>query len=145
MSIPRSYYGVLTRDMLVKGLQNSDEQTEHPKGLLSLECASVVYDICVSERLLNDDSSLVLDITEEELKKIIGWRIPASHQQEYSCNREEIFKIILRSRYDNLYNLLRVSQRVLEFAHYAILLISIIDFACTTHRIISRKSHMYQL
>ncbi|KAL7527053.1 hypothetical protein ACHAXR_001775, partial [Thalassiosira sp. AJA248-18] len=111
LNIPRSYYGILTRDMLVKGMQNKEEHHTSTKALLSSECAGVVYDICVSERLLLDDYSLALETSENAIKKIIDSKIPSLHREEYSHNRDAVVKTILHSRYANLYNLLRVSQR----------------------------------
>mmetsp|Transcript_11403 Transcript_11403/g.21044 ORF Transcript_11403/g.21044 Transcript_11403/m.21044 type:complete len:703 (-) Transcript_11403:90-2198(-) len=107
LNIPRSYYGILTRDMLVKGLQYKEEHLASTKELLSPDCANFVYDICVSEGLLHDDCSLILDTREDTIKKIIDSKIPALHQEEYSLNRDGVVKTILHSRYVNLYNLLR--------------------------------------
>lgn len=118
LNIPRSYYGILTKDMLVKGVQNGMASSTNS---LSLECASAVFDTCVSEGLLNDDFSLILDTTEDAISEILGSKVPDLHQEEYSCNRDEIVKTILHSRYVNLYSLLRVSiyEYFLSHAHHA--------------------------
>ena len=95
LNIPRSYYGILTRDML------------SAKGLLSVECAAAVYGICISEGLLHNDCSLNLDMSEDDIKKAVDAKIPPLHQDEYSQKRDEVVKTILYSRYVNLHNLLR--------------------------------------
>ena len=97
--------------MIVKGLQHKEEHLTSTKELLSPDCADFVYDICVSEGLLHDDCSLILDTREDAIKKIIDSKIPALHQEEYSLNRDGVVMTILHSRYVNLYNLLRVSRR----------------------------------
>ena len=99
LNIPRSYYKILTRDMLVIVNNLQQDSTE---GMLSAKCADVIYDICVSEGLLHDDCSLVLDISKDAIKTIIESKIPAMHQEEYSHSRDDVVKTILHSRYANL-------------------------------------------
>lgn len=95
--------------MLVKGVQNEMESSTCSKELLSVECASAVFDTCVSEGLLNNDYSLILDTTEDSISEILDSKVPGLYQEEYSCNRDEVVKTILHSRYVNLYRLLKVS------------------------------------
>lgn len=95
LNIPRSYYGILTRDMF------------SANRLLSVECAAAVYDVCISEGLLHTDCSLNLDMSADDIKMAIDAKIPPLHQDEYSQRRDEVVKTILHSRYANLHNLLR--------------------------------------
>eukprot|EP00581_Thalassiosira_minuscula_P018699 CAMPEP_0183712152 /NCGR_PEP_ID=MMETSP0737-20130205/7373_1 /TAXON_ID=385413 /ORGANISM="Thalassiosira miniscula, Strain CCMP1093" /LENGTH=775 /DNA_ID=CAMNT_0025940731 /DNA_START=4 /DNA_END=2331 /DNA_ORIENTATION=- len=110
LNIPRSYYGVLTKDMLVKGCGYDKGQnlaSKEKNNFLTPSCAEAIYDICASEGLLHDDCSLVLDTTEDSAVKVIGSKIPALHQDEYFLKKDEVIKTIFHSRYVNLYNLLR--------------------------------------
>lgn len=107
LNIPRSYYGILTKEMLVKGISRQNELTSTTQDILSLECAHVVYDICITERLLNDDCSLILDKSKDLIQETIDSNIPSLYQEEYSLNRDRVVETILHSRYANLYNLLR--------------------------------------
>ena len=75
---------------------------------LSADCAVDIHDICTSGGLLHDDSSLMLDATEDMIKMTIGSRISPVHRKEYVEKREGIVETILHSCYVNLYNLLRV-------------------------------------
>lgn len=93
--------------MLMKGLRPNSKEEE---GLLSSDCATAIYDICVSEGLLHDDSSLNLDVSEDSAAKLIDLKIPALNNDEYLKHREEVIRTIMRSRYVNLYSLLRVSM-----------------------------------
>ncbi|KAL3766600.1 hypothetical protein ACHAW5_002016 [Stephanodiscus triporus] len=104
LSIPRSYYGILTEDMLVKGVRREDAKG---KGSLSPDCAGAVYDICARGGLLHEDSSLALDATEDSITMTIDSMIPALHREEYDRQRVGTVETILHSRYVNLYNLLR--------------------------------------
>jgi hypothetical protein len=81
-----------------------------PQRLLSPDCAEVIYNICASEGLLQDDCSLKLDASEDSITQILSSKIPISFQEEYDQNKVDIVKTILHSRYVNLYNLLRVSN-----------------------------------
>jgi hypothetical protein len=105
LSIPRSYYGVLTAEMLVRGVRGMEGS------FLSPECATAVYGASVSGGLTREDSSLDLDATVGSITAVIDSRIPDEHREEYARKRGGIVETILRSRYVNLYNLLRVSGR----------------------------------
>jgi 4-hydroxyphenylpyruvate dioxygenase-like putative hemolysin len=109
LNIPRSYYGILTRDMLVKGVyqHNNKDSLDNEDMLLSLDCATAVYDLCVSKGFLHDDSSLRLDVTEDSITSILNSNIPPAHREEYINKRSDVVKNILHSRYVNLYNLLK--------------------------------------
>jgi len=112
LSIPRSYYGVLAAEMLARGVRMREGPSELEGGgsFLSPECAAAVYGACVSGGLTREDSSLDLDATVGSITAVIDSRIPDEHREEYARKRGGIVETILRSRYVNLYNLLRVSD-----------------------------------
>mmetsp|Transcript_25782 Transcript_25782/g.40449 ORF Transcript_25782/g.40449 Transcript_25782/m.40449 type:complete len:740 (+) Transcript_25782:77-2296(+) len=108
LNIPRSYYGVLTKEMLRKGLDNiKDSSGKKSDDVLSLECAHAIFEVCAAEGVLLDDSSVDLDISGSTIQKILDSKISLDHKEEYLQNREEVVEIILHSRYVNMYNLLR--------------------------------------
>ena len=88
------------------------ESRPSTKTLLSPECARTVYKICATSGLLHDDGSLILDTTDNEIKKIIDSKIPTQHREEYYQNSDMVVKTILHSRYVNLFNLLRVRVKI---------------------------------
>ncbi len=110
LNIPRSYYGILTREMLENGLQHAEAALSPPTRLLSPACAEAIYCICSSEGLLHDDCSLALDVTKDSIMQILSSKMPANFLEEYAQNKVSIVKTILHSRYVNLHNLLRVSD-----------------------------------
>lgn len=93
----------------MKGIQDPGQPASSTKGLLSTECAEAVYDICVSEGLLLEQS-VDLDASEGSVERILDSNMPALYQGEYSRNRGAVVETILHSRYSNLYKLLRVSD-----------------------------------
>ncbi len=109
LNIPRSYYGVLTKEMLIRGLGNiKDSSGSKSDDILSLECARTIFDVCAAEGVLLDDSSVDLDISGSTIQSILDSKISLDHKEEYLQNRQEVVEIILHSRYVNLYNLLKV-------------------------------------
>ncbi|KAK1734515.1 4-hydroxyphenylpyruvate dioxygenase [Skeletonema marinoi] len=108
LNIPRSYYGVLTKEMLRKGIDNiKDPSGNKSDDVLSLECAHAILNICTAEGVLLDDSSVDLDISGSTIQTILDSKISLEHKEEYLQNQEEIVVIILHSRYVNMYNLLK--------------------------------------
>ena len=105
LNIPRSYYGVLTKDLLMNGI--NDELSEGNS--VSKECANAVFGICVSEGLVGEDCSLDLDVTKDKVKEVLDSNIPPTYSQEYQKNKCFVLDIIMLSRYVNLFYLLRVS------------------------------------
>jgi hypothetical protein len=103
LNIPRSYYGVLTRDLLMKGINDGSNRGSK----VSPECASAVIEICVSEGLVLDNYSLDLDLSRHTLNDVLAANIPSSCSEEYDQHKSFILDTIMRSRYVNLYYLLR--------------------------------------
>lgn len=96
--------------MLEKGVQSTETSLAPPHKMLSRECAEEIYNICLSEGLLQDDCSLTLDASADSIYTILSSNIPASFQEEFAQNEVGVVKTILQSRYVNLHSLLRVSD-----------------------------------
>ena len=95
--------------MLIKGLDNiKDSSGSKSDDVLSSECARAIFDICVAEGVLLDDSSVDLDITGSTIRTILDSKVSPEHEEEYLQNRDEVVAVILHSRYVNMYNLLKV-------------------------------------
>ena len=107
LNIPRSYYGVLTEDLLMKGVQ--DNKASRAVGKISETCANAVLEICVAEGLVLDNFSVDLDISKDKVKEVLDAKVPLLCSEEYHLNSQFIVDTIMRSRYVNLYYLLRVS------------------------------------
>ena len=92
----------------MKGMgRKHDISSESEESFLSHQCAQVIFDICVSERILQDDFSVDLEMPNDTIKCILDSNIPSAYWQEYSCKKDGVVETILHSRYVNLYNLLR--------------------------------------
>ena len=116
LNIPRSYYGVLTEDMLVKGIACNGNN--RPDVLLTAECAGAAFEACRSSGLLNDDSSVDLDATADSIRETLRERIPRPHQDELHLNLDAVIETILRSRYVNLLKLLGVRRLSFEWISF---------------------------
>jgi hypothetical protein len=147
LKIPRSYYGILTVDLLTKGHHRSKVDPLLPeKGLLSPGCAAAVLHACVDGRLLHDDGALLLDTSADAIGEVLDARVPTSHMEEYERNKAGVVEAILHSRYSNLYNLLR--DHLSEESYVAIvrnqILVDVqgedILFQIFTSNILQRKS-----
>lgn len=106
MNIPRSYYGVLTKDLIMKGIQENNAAKED-SNVVSSDCACAVLEICSEQGLVLADFSLCLGVSRGKVKEVLGASIPASCSEEYRNNESFILDTIMRSRYVNLYYLLR--------------------------------------
>jgi hypothetical protein len=106
LNIPRSYYGVLTKDLIMKGIQENNAAKED-NNVVSSDCARAVLEICSEQGLTLADFSLDLCVPRSKVKEVLGANIPASCSEEYRNNESFILDTIMRSRYVNLYYLLR--------------------------------------
>jgi hypothetical protein len=96
---------VLTKDLIVKGIHHDKESSG--KDLVSSECASAIFDVLASEGVLQDDYSLDLNVPKDHIKSMLDSKLPSSCREEYDENQGSILNAIMRSRYVNLYSLLR--------------------------------------
>ena len=102
LNIPRSYYGVFMEEHLAKNNEYDIGYT-----LLSPACARVVMDVCHKHGIVTPDGAVDLDLSRQDIIKILDDKIPAMHQYEFISSKGAVVDIILRSRYANLYALLR--------------------------------------
>ena len=93
----------------MKGIQGNDETTVGR--MISHECATAVFEILVSEGILLNDMSLDLDASKEKVKALLDDNIPSSYSDEYHRNESVILDTVMRSRFVNLYYLLRVRSK----------------------------------
>ena len=103
LRIPRSYYGVLSLDMLTEGIvgDGSDALTD--------ACAQELLEGLVRRGTLTKEGALDLDLTRVELDKVVQDTLSGASLVEYQERREGVLDIMMRSRYKNLYALLRDS------------------------------------
>ena len=100
LNIPRSYYGVLFQDHLIKNDYHNDF------ALLSPACAGVVMDVCHKNGIVTSDGAVNLDLSRKDIVNLLDNDIPAMHQYEYVASKGTVVDTILQSRYINLYALL---------------------------------------
>jgi len=93
LNIPRSYYGVL--------MESQFDQ------VLSPLAAHAVMDVCETAQLTSPEGAVDLELTREEIADLLDNSLPQEHQEEYKSKKDETLDVILRSRYINLYSLLR--------------------------------------
>ena len=93
LNIPRSYYGVL--------MESQFDQ------LLSPLAARAVMETCEASEIISPEGAVDLELTKEDISRLLDGNMPHEYQEEYSGKKDEILGIILRSRYTNLYSLLR--------------------------------------
>jgi len=99
LKIPRSYYGVLTKKILIDGFTKEGQS-------LSFECASAIVNACRATGIVTPDGAVDLDMTSDIVDQRLDSFLSPYIRSEYRNQRENIINIIMRSRYINLYNLL---------------------------------------
>eukprot|EP00977_Amphora_coffeiformis_P008832 scaffold1995_cov167-Amphora_coffeaeformis.AAC.12 len=101
LRIPRSYYGVLTSDMLTDGIAGggSDGVTE--------ACAKELMEGLVHKGTLTKEGALDLDLSREQVDSIVEEVLTGPSLDEYNERKQGVLNVIMRSRYKNLYALLR--------------------------------------
>ena len=92
LRIPRSYYGRLTTQTLVK------------KGGVSEGLAKAVFDALVAAGNLTLVGIIDMDIQPAQVEALV---LPAEHQAEFKEKVAVISMLVLRSRYENIFALLR--------------------------------------
>jgi hypothetical protein len=102
LSIPRSYYGVLTAQQLVEGLQQDGSDA------VGQECAESIVECLQTANLLSKDGALDLSATLQDVEVALDVGMTSeAYREEYQAKRSYVVATILRSRYRNLYSLLR--------------------------------------
>jgi hypothetical protein len=96
LQIPRSYYGVLSLNLLTS------------KAGISMDLATNILEVCAEVKIASLDGAVDLDISKDSLMSLLDQKITQSQLLgEYLNARDDIAETILASRYNNLYNLLR--------------------------------------
>lgn len=90
LSIPRSYYGVLSIERLISGAS------------LSEDLAQRVWSVCEEANIISADGAVSLEVSLLDLDRLFQ-----SHTFLVEEQKHPIFETILTSRYCNLYNLLQ--------------------------------------
>ena len=94
LRIPRSYYGILTKQQL--------EQ------VVSDGCAQNLLLACDKTGITGTDGSVDLALTYSQVQERLDAEgLKDEHATEYKDNKEAVIGIILKSRYVNLHNLLQ--------------------------------------
>jgi hypothetical protein len=101
LNIPRSYYGVLTMKQLTEGIigDGSDAVSE--------ECAAQLVAGLESSGALSKDGALDLALDNASIDMVLQEKLSGSVNDEYTAKKDAVLAVILRSRYRNLYSLLR--------------------------------------
>ena len=93
LNIPRSYYGVL--------MESQFDQ------ILASITARAVMDVCESTQITSAEGAVDLELTRDDVFRLLDSNMPKEYQEEYKSKKDDIVGIIMRSRYTNLYSLLR--------------------------------------
>jgi 4-hydroxyphenylpyruvate dioxygenase-like putative hemolysin len=101
LRIPRSYYGVLSLDMLTSGITGDGSDT------LTEQCAQELLDGLKRQGTLTKEGALDLDMSRTQLDQSIQDTLSGSSLVEYQERKDSVLDVVMRSRYKNLYSLLR--------------------------------------
>ena len=95
LNIPRSYYGVLSVAHLVE------------EAVISSGCAKAIMVAALEGKAVALDGAVDLDLSEKDIGQRLDNLVDVNHLSEYHEKKPEILKTIMRSRYKNLYSLLK--------------------------------------
>lgn len=101
LRIPRSYYGILSLEQLTNGIVGDASDS------VSETCARDMMRVLVSTKVLTKDGAVSLDTAEAELDALLENGLDGASLKEYQGRSKGVLGVILRSRYTNLYSLLR--------------------------------------
>lgn len=99
LRIPRSYYGVLMAPSLAS------------EAAISIACADAVIAVLKGKGVVANDGALDLDISKEDMESMLqDWSSTCRDKtlaEEYDRNKNAVVEAVAKSRYTNLYSLLR--------------------------------------
>ena len=75
--------------------------------VVSLNCAQAIMRACEQCQIMSLDGAVDLNVTPERISDMLSAALSDPELDEYLSNEQEVVDIILRSRYVNLYSLLR--------------------------------------
>jgi hypothetical protein len=109
LNIPRSYYGVLSVDLLEHGLPQTKTSKDAASAVtthISRECAVAIMQACEQSRICDATGALDLTLDGEAIEDLIRQFLPMDQLNEFLAKKKSIVEIALRSRYINLHKLL---------------------------------------
>merc|ERR1711966_2450 len=74
---------------------------------LSPLAARAVMESCEASEIISPEGAVDLELAKEDIARLLYGNMPHEYQEDYSSKKDEILGMILRSRYTNLYSLLR--------------------------------------
>ena len=101
LRIPRSYYGTLDVSQL---LPTEDASTSTG---LSTDCAASVVAALRAQGVVAADGAVDLDVSRDTIRAVLDQTLEGEALAEYQRSSDSVLEAILRSRYRNLYSLLR--------------------------------------
>ena len=101
MRIPRSYYGVLTAQQLTQGIVGDQSDA------VSEVCAGAIMSCLESSNQLSKEGALDLEVGADELCLLLDSKLSGPLLDEFRDKKDGVLAVLLRSRYKNLYSLLR--------------------------------------
>mmetsp|Transcript_404 Transcript_404/g.629 ORF Transcript_404/g.629 Transcript_404/m.629 type:complete len:706 (+) Transcript_404:471-2588(+) len=106
LNIPRSYYGVLTMEQLINGIQEFNSNIHDCSITISKPCALAIIDACSHTRITSMEGAVNLDLSSHDIISRLDNSMDAVHFEEYEKKKDDVIRVILHSRYANLYSLL---------------------------------------
>lgn len=85
---------------------------------ISLSCANAIMDACEQSQIMSLDGAVDLEVTAERIDQVLRSALVGPGLDEYLSNEHVVANVILRSRYVNLYSLLR--QHISEESYLAL-------------------------
>lgn len=74
---------------------------------ISLSCANTILDACEQSEIMSADGAVDLEVTAERIDQVLRSALVGPRLDEYVSKEHVVVNVILRSRYVNLYSLLR--------------------------------------
>lgn len=107
LNIPRSYYGVLTRQYMMNRLGSTQSSGEKIANEVSEDCLVAVIEACKNGGVAKEDGAVDLELSRKDIEATLEKQMVSTWQEEYKKNKDAILDAIVHSRYANLYSLLR--------------------------------------
>jgi hypothetical protein len=107
LRIPRSYYGILTANLLTDPPEDDGGRHETNAMPVPSECASAIIEALQSRGLVSADGAVELHASKDDINDAMEDHLDSCHLDQYRERREFILSVIATSRYRNLFALLR--------------------------------------
>jgi 4-hydroxyphenylpyruvate dioxygenase-like putative hemolysin len=108
LRIPRSYYGILTPNHLTNLPEDGggDSMTTS-SSLVSSECADAIMSVLQARGIVLADGAVDLQASMEDVHAALEHHLESRFTEEYMEHKESVLSTVARSRYQNLFALLR--------------------------------------